>query len=803
MARSSLRQSVVAGYVSAALVCAVGYVAYSSAGTAVDATAAAGRTHALVAGVRAVGNQIRDAESLQRSYLLTGETRYLVPYHVATQTMREGMAQIRAAAPEYPRLLSRVDSLGYFVGLTLGELEETIRLRRESGLRAATDVVRSDRGAEPIAEVGRLLDSLDSALGAAAAGGEAAAAGQQRMVLLSIATAALLAALLALLISRLHTLNAREQVRITDELESQSYQLQLQATELETTNAELETTTRELVQQTVQAEFNETRLAGILGSATDAIVSFDDERKIVYCNAAAERLLGEPSETLIGAPVARFVAERSADAFEERIMMARRAAHSGVSNPELWDTLVGRADGAEIPVEVAMAYARSWKQGLFTAVLRDVSRQRHMEEEFRQAQKMEAVGRLAGGIAHDFNNLLTVIGASSDFLLQDIDGDAKELAQDIREIKRATDRAASLTRQLLTFSRRQLVKPQLLDLNSVVSEMETMLRRLIGEDFTLSTEYADDTGFVRLDRGQLEQIVVNLVVNARDAMASGGVVNLRTGNDRRVAPSIATSGSSHAGRMSDWVTLIVSDTGRGMDEQTRAHIFEPFFTTKDQGKGTGLGLSTVYGIVSQAGGDISVASEMDVGTEFRLFFPCVDETVAAAPAAVVFPDTLRGSETVLVVEDEEALRRLTRRILESRGYNVVEAADGDEAIRVMASSHMRVDLLLSDVVMPGMSGRELVERLLPVYPWLRVLFMSGYTEDMMLHHRVAELGVAVLEKPFARDDLARAVRTVLEEPPAPSPMSVAAGAFEPDASATNTASTSSTASTKRGAYTGS
>lgn len=787
MARSSLRQSVVAGYVSAALVCAVGYVAYRSAETAVISTAAARRTHALVAGVRTVGNEMRDAESLERGYLLTGENRYLGPYRVATETSREGMAQIRAAASGYAQLLPRIDSLGYFVGLTLGELDETVRLRRESGLRASIEVVRSQRGAEPIAEVGRLLDSIDSALGGAAAGGAAAAVAQQRVVWLSVCAAALLAALLALLISRVHTLNAREQARITDELESQSYQLQLQAAELETTNAELEATTRELVQQTVQAEFNETRLAGILGSATDAIVSFDDERKVVYLNAAAERLFGGTAEALMGAPVTCFVAERSAEAFEERIMMARRAAHSGVSSPELWDTLVGRPDGADIPVEVSIAYARSWKQGLFTAVLRDVSRQRHMEEEFRQAQKMEAVGRLAGGIAHDFNNLLTVIGASSDFLLQDIDGDAKELAQDIREIKRATDRAASLTRQLLTFSRRQLVKPQLLDFNGVVSEMETMLRRLIGEDFMLLTQYADDTGFVRLDRGQLEQIVVNLVVNARDAMASGGVVNLRTGNDRRVAPG----GSLHAGRISDWVTLTVSDTGTGMDEQTRAHIFEPFFTTKDQGKGTGLGLSTVYGIVSQAGGDIVVSSEMDVGTEFTLFFPSTEETIVPAPAAVVFPDTLRGSETVLVVEDEEALRRLTRRILESRGYNVVEAANGNEAIRVMASSHARVDLLLSDVVMPGMSGRELVERLVPVYPWLRVLFMSGYTEDMMLHHRVAELGVAVLEKPFSRDDLAHAVRTVLDKPAAPSPMPVPGSALESGAIVI-----------KRGAYTG-
>ncbi len=773
MARSSFRQSVVAGYASAALVCAVGYVAYHSAETAVGTNAAAERTHALVAGVRSVGNEVRDAESLQRGFLLTGEVRYLVPFHSATQATRDAMARIRAIAPEYPRLVPRIDSLGYFVGLKIAELDETVRLRRETGIRAAIAVVRSERTGAPMAQIEQLLDSLDLALTGSAASGAFQAAAEERLVMFATAAAALLAAMLALLINRLQTRSVREQARITEELETQSYQLQLQAAELETTNAELETTTRELVQHTVKAEFNETRLAGILGSATDAIVSFDDDRKIVYFNAAAERLFGEPADALTGAVIVGFVAARSTDVFEQRVMVARRAPHANVASPELWDTLICRADGTEIPVEVSMAYARSWRQGLFTAVLRDVSRQRHMEEEFRQAQKMEAVGRLAGGIAHDFNNLLTVIGASSDFLLQDINGDAKELAQDIKEIKRATDRAASLTRQLLTFSRRQLVKPQLLDLNSVVSEMETMLRRLIGEDVALSTHYADDMGFVRLDRGQLEQIVVNLVVNARDAMQHGGVVNLRTGNDRRVAPA----GTEHAGRISDWVTLSVSDTGTGMDEQTRAHIFEPFFTTKDQGKGTGLGLSTVYGIVTQAGGDIAVTSETDVGTKFTLFLPSNEETTVTAPAAVTFPDTLRGNETVLVVEDEEPLRRLTRRILESRGYGVLEAANGSEAIAVMAQSRTRVDLVLSDVVMPGMSGRELVERLTPVYPMLRVLFMSGYTEDMMLHHRVAELGVAVIEKPFSRDDLVRAVRDVLDGNAAPLDVAVTVGEF--------------------------
>ncbi len=399
-----------------------------------------------------------------------------------------------------------------------------------------------------------------------------------------------------------------------------------------------------------------------------------------------------------------------------------------------------------------MAYTRSGRDGLFTAVLRDVSRQRQLEEEFRQAQKMEAVGRLAGGIAHDFNNLLTVIGASSDFLLHDLREQPTSLSADVREIKAATNRAAALTRQLLAFSRRQLVQPQLLDINVLVDDMETMLRRLIGEDTTLATEYAEDIGLVQLDRSQLEQVVVNLVVNARDAMPGGGKVRLCTGCDTVDVNGVRT----------EVVTLAVADSGVGMDETTRARIFEPFFTTKEQGKGTGLGLSTVYGIVKASGGNVVVESEVGGGTEFRLQFPRAKESSVATVTDDAEPESIRGFETVLVVEDEEPLRRLTRRILESRGYDVLEAANGADAIRTIASTQKRVDLLLTDVVMPGMSGRELVERLLPVYPWLRVLFMSGYTEDMMLQHRISELGIAVVEKPFTRDGLVLAVRHTID-----------------------------------------
>ena len=295
----------------------------------------------------------------------------------------------------------------------------------------------------------------------------------------------------------------------------------------------------------------------------------------------------------------------------------------------------------------------------------------------------------------------------------------------------------------------------MLDLNAVVREMETMLRRLIGEDTVLTTEYTDDIGMINLDRGQLEQVVVNLVVNARDAMSGGGTIVLSTGIE-------SSESDDPAGPPTESVTISVADSGVGLDEETRARIFEPFFTTKEQGKGTGLGLSTVYGIVKASGGDIIVDSEIGVGTEFRLKFPRHAEPPFAPPIEPIEPDSARGYETVLVVEDEEPLRRLTRRILESRGYVVLDAPNGAEAIRLLASTTSHVHMVLTDVVMPGMSGRELVEMLLPVYPWLRVLFMSGYTEDMMLQHRVSELGITLLEKPFTGDQLALAVRSTLD-----------------------------------------
>jgi PAS domain S-box-containing protein len=729
----------------------MGALAYLSLDTAASATVQSRDALVVMDAVRTVDDHIHDASVAERDLIATGNAQFVAAYTAATDSTLRSLATLRTMAAPYPAVEPRVDSLGYFVHLRLAELDETVRTQREPDAKVAAEVARLQRSNQADRKINELLGAITSTLESSGSRSGMMITDRESLVLAIVVATAAIAIMLAVFVNIMHWRNVRAQARMVEELENQSLQLRLQTDELSKTNRELEDATSEMLRQTIEAERSETRLAGILGSATDAVVSFDDDERIVYVNAAAGRLFTIGDSVLPEVRILRVVAGRSAQIFEEHMLAARRSAHLGAESPEVWDTLIVRPDGSEVPVEVSMAYTRTGKQGLFTAVLRDVTRQRQLEEEFRQSQKMEAVGRLAGGVAHDFNNLLTVIGASSDFLMHDLRDQPTSLLADVHEIKAATDRAASLTRQLLAFSRRQLVKPQLLDLNVVVQEMETMLRRLIGEDTILVTEYAPDIGLARLDRGQIEQIVVNLVVNARDAMPGGGSIRLWTG--------IETTESERGARQC--ITLAVSDAGVGMDEPTRARIFEPFFTTKEQGKGTGLGLSTVYGIVKASGGDIIVESEVGAGTEFRLLFPRADGVAKVDSEEGPEPEALRGYETVLVVEDEEPLRRLTRRILESRGYTVLDAANGEEAIRALASAPNRVDLLLSDVVMPGMSGRELVERLLPVYPWLRVLFMSGYTEDTMLQHRVAELGIAVVEKPFTRDDLALAVRNAL------------------------------------------
>ena len=390
-------------------------------------------------------------------------------------------------------------------------------------------------------------------------------------------------------------------------------------------------------------------------------------------------------------------------------------------------------------------------------VNRDVTQRKTLEEQFRQAQKMEAVGRLSGGIAHDFNNLLGVIIGYGEIVQEGTPTDSR-LRTCIDEMLKAGHRAAALTRQLLAFSRQQVMDPRVLDLNAVVRDMEKMLKRLIGEDILLKTSL-DSELLVKADQGQIEQAILNLAVNARDAMPNGGELKLETSNfyvDEEFA-----SRYPFPVVIGDYVLLTVADNGVGMDASTRARVFEPFFTTKEKGKGTGLGLSTVYGVVKQSGGYIDVASEPGAGAAFRIYLPKVEEAVTPVKSASSQP-SLRGSETVLLVEDEASLRKLSRQQLELCGYRVLEAENAAEAIKISDAYEEPIDLLLTDVVMPGISGRVLANGLSEKRLGIHILYMSGYTGQMVGQHGVLEEGSFFLPKPFTRDELATKVREALD-----------------------------------------
>jgi nitrogen-specific signal transduction histidine kinase/ActR/RegA family two-component response regulator len=391
-------------------------------------------------------------------------------------------------------------------------------------------------------------------------------------------------------------------------------------------------------------------------------------------------------------------------------------------------------------------------------IAEDVTERRALEEQLRQSQKMEAVGRLAGGVAHDFNNLLTVIRGYSELMLEEF-ADSDPLRDEVEEIKKAADRASGLTRQLLAFSRQQVLAPKVLDLNIVVGNMERLLKRLLGENIRLGSSLANELGRVKADPGQIEQVIMNLAVNAKDAMPRGGKLTIETAN----ADLDETYTHEHVGaKPGKYVMLAVSDTGSGMSQDIRQRVFEPFFTTKEIGKGTGLGLSTVYGIVKQSEGYIWVYSEPGRGTSFKVYLPRVDEPADARPAPEPAKSRYRGTETILLVEDEDGVRALVKQVLSRNGYTVLEARHGGEALLHCERRAEEIHLLVTDVVLEQMSGTELSSRLAQLRPGMKVLYISGYTDDAIVHHGVKE-GTHFLQKPFTTEALARKIRQVLDE----------------------------------------
>jgi two-component system cell cycle sensor histidine kinase/response regulator CckA len=390
----------------------------------------------------------------------------------------------------------------------------------------------------------------------------------------------------------------------------------------------------------------------------------------------------------------------------------------------------------------------------------DTTDRQQLEGQLRQAQKMEAVGRLAGGVAHDFNNVLTAIFGYVAMVMEDLPAESPART-DLGEVLKAADRAASLTRQLLAFSRQQVLQSRVINISDVVQDLESMLRRLIGEDVELRTVLAPDVGNVMADASQLEQVLLNLVVNARDAMPTGGKLSIETANAELTG---AFSDVHQPVAPGAYVMMAVSDTGSGMSPEVRARVFEPFFTTKDKSKGTGLGLSTVYGIVKQSGGHVWVYSEPGHGATFKIYLPRVDAPLETIGAAVTPTRPVRGSETILVAEDDDVLRPLTRELLKKLGYTVLAAPNSEAALAAAREHQGPIHLLLSDVVMPGASGRDLARRLAASHPDTKVLYVSGYTDDAIVHHGMLEPGLDYLQKPFTPATLARKVRDVLDAP---------------------------------------
>jgi len=502
---------------------------------------------------------------------------------------------------------------------------------------------------------------------------------------------------------------------------------------------------------------SEARYRSLVQSAVYGIYRSSLEGRFFDVNPALITMLGyESAEELLALDPKSDV---FVDPTEQERVMGEFQRGTRLDNVEVrWK----RKDGSAITVRLSGRVVNSPDDTaeVVEVIAEDITERRVLENQFRQAQKMEAVGRLAGGVAHDFNNLLMVISGYTEVLLEHT-RKSNPMYPKIEAIHQATDRAATLTRQLLAFSRKQLLELKVVDLNIIVEDIERLLRPLIGENIELHTQLASDLGRTRADAGQIEQVIMNLVVNSKDAMPNGGKITIQSANARLSHDDLRREYSYI--QPGDYVVLSVTDTGHGMDKETQLRIFEPFFTTKEKGKGTGLGLSTVYGIIKQSGGYVLVESEPHQGTTFRIYLPRVEDALEPAGAAGASSTQSGGSETVLLVEDEESVRQLVRETLESKGYKVLEADHGEAALQIAAEYSDDIDILITDVVMPGMSGRELSARLCASSPQIKVLYLSGYTEDAIPHEGVLDSGTAFLQKPFTLQLLSRKVREVLGE----------------------------------------
>jgi PAS domain S-box-containing protein len=499
---------------------------------------------------------------------------------------------------------------------------------------------------------------------------------------------------------------------------------------------------------------SEERYRELFENANDIVYTHDLAGDLTSVNRMGEQISGYTRDEILKMNITQIVAPEHLD--RVRQMVADATSWVGATTCEL--EIVTR-DHERVMLEVSSRLVwQKRKPVAVQGIARDVTGRKTLEDQLRQAQKIEAIGKLAGGVAHDFNNILTAIIGHADLMLKEPGQGSERTLSGVQAIKNAAERAAGLTQQLLAFSRKQVLRPVILNLNAMISESMKMLRPVITEHIQLALVLDPALGSMKADPGQIEQVIVNLVVNARDAMPQGGKLTIETA---RVNLDDAYARQHASVRPGHYVMLAVSDTGSGMNADAQAHIFEPFFTTKGRGKGTGLGLSTVYGIVKQSGGSIWVSSERGEGTAFKIYFPCVDQPAEEVATRAQLTESPGGSETILVVEDEEMVRRLVCQILTSKGYRVLEAANGEEGLLVCKRQPFPIHIMVTDVVMPEMNGRDLANRVAAIRPAMKVLFMSGYSEDAVVRDGVLDPGLNFIQKPFAPEALAWKVREVL------------------------------------------
>jgi PAS domain S-box-containing protein len=500
-------------------------------------------------------------------------------------------------------------------------------------------------------------------------------------------------------------------------------------------------------------------LQTLIEAAPMAILTFNADGRVTMWNLAAEKVFGWKAEEVVGRHVP-YVPDEEREQFES--IVARGFKGETVSG---LDVQRKKKDGTPVYVRLFTAPIRDENGGItgIINVLTDETQNRQLQTQLIQSQRLESVGRLAGGVAHDFNNLLTIINGYSELVMSQLD-EFDPLHRSVTEIRKAGERAAALTRQLLAFSRRQVMRVSIVDINTVVADMDKMLRRLIGEDIQLMTCLEASLRRVKTDGSQIEQVIMNLAVNARDAMPQGGKLTIETANVDLDANYAAKHQDIAPG---PYVMLAVSDTGSGMDRETQLHIFEPFFSTKEDSKGTGLGRSIVYGIVKQSGGCIWVYSEPGYGTTFKVYLPAVEDEAAAIKSARILPGSGRGSELILLVEDEDSVRRLITGILKSGGYTVLEAMNAGDALVICEKHKEAIDLMITDVIMPNMSGAELAARLADTRPDMKVLFMSGYPDEAVVNHGIIDHVNAFIQKPFTPEVFLQKVRTILDAPRTP------------------------------------